>query len=144
MTYSGGIERMTSHSEGETEKLAERLASRFPSDITLLLEGEMGAGKTVVVRGLARAWGVDAREIQSPTYALIHEHDGRLGHFVHVDLYRLDPEDVPALGLEELLQAPGLKAIEWPDRLPETPAGAYRLRIERRPDGSRALELSQT
>ncbi|MEM1178961.1 MAG: tRNA (adenosine(37)-N6)-threonylcarbamoyltransferase complex ATPase subunit type 1 TsaE [Acidobacteriota bacterium] len=143
MTEPRGIELLTSHSESETERIAERLANRFPSNVTLLLEGEMGAGKTVVVRGLARAWGVDVREIQSPTYALIHEHEGRLGHFVHVDLYRLEPEEVPALGLEELLGGPGLKAIEWPDRLPETPRGAYRIRVGRRGDGSRTLELSR-
>ena len=141
MSSDEAIERYTSHDEAETEELGARLAARLPSDVVLLLEGQMGAGKTVLVRGLARGWGVDRREIQSPTYALIHEHEGRLGPFVHVDLYRLEPDEIDALGLEELLAGPGLKAIEWPDRLPAPPAGAFRLSIEVAGDGSRRVEM---
>lgn len=144
MSSDETIERYSCRDEAATEQLGARLAARLPSDVVLLLEGEMGAGKTVLVRGLAQGWGVDRREIQSPTYALIHEHEGRLGPFVHVDLYRLEPDEIDALGLDELLAGPGLKAIEWPDRLPSPPAGALRLQIEVAADGSRRVHVRRS
>ena len=144
MSSDETIERYVSHGEEETEELGVRLAARLPSDVVLLLEGRMGAGKTVLIRGLARGWGVERREIQSPTYALIHEHEGRLGPFVHVDLYRLEPGEIDALGLEELLAGPGLKAIEWPDRLPSPPENAFRLRIVVAGNGSRRVEMRRS
>lgn len=121
-----------SASEAETEALGGRLARALHPRGTLLLDGEMGSGKTVLVRGMARALGVDPREVQSPTYTLIHEHRGTLPageatRLVHVDLYRVEPADLPALGLEELLAGSGVKAVEWAERLaadllPTTPA----------------------
>jgi tRNA threonylcarbamoyladenosine biosynthesis protein TsaE len=128
--------------EGETEAVGEELVARLGGDAIVLLDGEMGSGKTVLVRGIARALGVDRREVQSPTYALIHEHDGERGHLVHVDLYRLEPPQVAGLGLDELLAAPGIKAVEWPDRFEEAPAGAWRVTLRLEPDGRRRIALS--
>ena len=132
-----------SDSEAETEAVGAELARAFGPDGVLLLLGDLGSGKTVLVRGMARALGVDRQEIQSPTYTLIHEHRGERGRLVHVDLYRLEPPEVESLGLEELLAGPGVKAIEWADRLPEAPPGAVTVRIVRRPGGGREIRLDR-
>lgn len=109
----------TTRAEAETEAVGSALARRFEEQgTTLLLRGEMGVGKTVLVRGLSTPLGIDRREVLSPTYNLIHEYDGESGRLVHVDLYRLEPEDLDSLGLDELLAGPGLKAVEWAERLP--------------------------
>lgn len=84
----------------------------------------MGTGKTVLVRGIGRALGIDPREIQSPTYNLIHEHEGEHGRLVHVDLYRLEGDEIAALGLEEILDGEGIKAVEWAERLHDWPVGS--------------------
>ena len=129
-------------SEAETERLGEELAAG--GDAVILLEGDLGSGKTVLVRGIARALGIDAREIQSPTYTLIHEHDGPRGRLVHVDLYRLEPEEIAALGLDELLAGEGIKAIEWAEKLTaawgEIP-GAVRIRLQRSGAGERQVQI---
>ena len=130
----------TSRSERETEAIGAELASRLPDGTVLLLSGDLGAGKTVLVRGLACALGVDRRQVQSPSYGLIHEYQGGTVPVVHVDLYRLEPEDVPSLGLDELLAGPGLKAVEWAERLPETPPRAVRVTLAAEGE-SRRIEL---
>ena len=130
-------------SEAETEAVGEYLVSEYlQHGATLLLEGDLGAGKTVLVRGMARALGIDRREVQSPTFTLIHEHEGDRGRLVHVDLYRLDPAELDSLGLDEMLAGPGFKAIEWAERLPWPIPGSRRLRIEVLTDGRRRLELA--
>jgi len=135
--------RRISHGEAETEAAGAELARELgPGGGVVLLDGELGCGKTVLVRGLATALGIDRREIQSPTYTLIHEHRGEGGRLVHVDLYRLAPEEVDALGLDELLAGPGIKAIEWPDRLPAPLPDAWRIRLRRRSEGDREIAVT--
>ncbi len=131
-----------SRNEAETEAVGAELARAFAPDGVLLLLGDLGSGKTVLVKGMARALGIDRQEIQSPTYTLIHEHQGTGGRLVHVDLYRLEPAEVESLGLEELLAGPGVKAIEWADRLPHPPPEAVTVRIARHPDGGRQITLA--
>jgi tRNA threonylcarbamoyladenosine biosynthesis protein TsaE len=82
------------------------------------LKGDLGSGKTVLVRGIADALGIAREEIRSPTYTLVHEHDGMVGRLLHLDLYRLQMAELPALGLDEILAGPGVKAVEWAERLP--------------------------
>ncbi len=137
---------LTTHSEAETERLGEQLAAKHGGDALILLEGDLGSGKTVLVRGIARALGIDPREIQSPTYTLIHEHEheGAGGRLVHVDLYRLEPQDLDSLGLDELLAGEGIKAVEWADRLRaawgEVP-GAVQVRMRRTAAGQREVRI---
>ena len=118
-------------SEDETLRLGETLAAELAPDGILLLSGDLGSGKTVLARGIGRALGVDPREVQSPTFNLIREHEGGRGRLLHADLYRLDPEEVGALGLEELLAGPGVKVVEWAERLPFAVPGALALRLAR-------------
>jgi tRNA threonylcarbamoyladenosine biosynthesis protein TsaE len=118
-------------SEAETREVGLALAGELAPDGILLLSGELGSGKTVLARAIGEALGIDPREVQSPTFTLIREHAGERGRLVHVDLYRLDPADVGTLGLEELLAGPGVKVVEWAERLPFAAAGARALRLLR-------------
>ena len=109
-------ERVT-RSAAETEALAEALASTFRGGEVVLLTGELGAGKTAFVRGLARGLGVDPDEVASPTFVLLTAYPGRL-RLHHADLYRLAGDgDDRELGLEELPGPGGVLAIEWAERL---------------------------
>ncbi len=129
------MRRWTSRSEAETLALGRELGRELAPDGVLLLSGDLGAGKTVLARGIGEALGIAAREVQSPTYTLIREHQGSGGRLVHVDLYRLAPEETAALGLEELLAGPGVKVIEWAERLPFALPGALVLRLARTAEG---------
>lgn len=123
--------RWLTQSEEETRDLGRTLARELAPDGVLLLSGDLGSGKTVLARGIGEGLGIDPREVQSPTFTLIREHEGGGGRLVHVDLYRLEPEQTAALGLEELLAGPGVKVIEWAERLPFAVPGARRLLFKR-------------
>jgi len=129
------LRRWQTRTEEETRALGRDLARELAPDGVLLLSGELGSGKTVLARGIGEGLGLDPREVQSPTFTLIREHQGRGGRLVHVDLYRLEPEEAAALGLEELLAGPGVKVVEWAERLPFAAPGALALRLDRTPGG---------
>lgn len=131
----------TSADEAATEAIGERLGRRLAPDGTLLLHGELGAGKTVLVKGIARALGVARGEVQSPSYTLIHEHRGSRGRLVHVDLYRLERSELAGLGLDELLAGPGVKAVEWAERLALPPSGAVEVEIRAGAGGTREVRV---
>ncbi len=133
---------LSSASELETEELGQRLGEALLPDGILLLEGDLGSGKTVLVRGVARAAGADPAEVQSPTFTLIHHYQGERSSVTHIDLYRLEPEEVVQIGLDELLAGPGIKAIEWPERMPDQVDGAVTLRLYRRGPGRRAIVVT--
>lgn len=153
MTGGYGATELRSRSREETEALGERLgrASR-PGDV-LALWGELGAGKTVLVRGFARGLGIPQRDVTSPTFVIVHEHwGGRLPLF-HVDLYRVSREEAASTGWDESLAGGGVTAIEWPDRVgPLLPEDRLDVRIEHEgeterrirlePSGPRACELA--
>ena len=108
-------------SEAETGDLAAALAESFRGGEVVLLSGELGAGKTAFVRGLARGVGADPAEVVSPTFVLLTCYPGRLT-LHHADLYRLrgDGDDLE-LGLEELPGPRGVLAVEWAERLSLAP-----------------------
>ncbi|MDI6874975.1 tRNA (adenosine(37)-N6)-threonylcarbamoyltransferase complex ATPase subunit type 1 TsaE [Candidatus Solincola sp.] len=104
--------------EGETRKLASRLAELLQPGDVILLVGELGTGKTSFVRGLAEGLGVGERVV-SPTFTLLREYRGRLP-LHHLDAYRLEgASDLLDLGVEELLGGEGVVAVEWGDRVRE-------------------------
>jgi tRNA threonylcarbamoyladenosine biosynthesis protein TsaE len=104
-------------SQAETEELAAALARGFRGGEVVLLTGELGAGKTAFVRGLARGAGADPEDVASPTFVLLTTYPGRLT-LHHADLYRLRGDgDELELGLEELPGPHGVLAIEWAERL---------------------------
>ena len=107
--------------EEETRRFGEALGAALrrgagvgAPPATLALAGPLGAGKTCLVQGLAVGLGVSG-SVRSPTFTLIHEHRGPVPLF-HVDLYRLEAAELESLGLEEVIDSPGVTAIEWPER----------------------------
>jgi tRNA threonylcarbamoyladenosine biosynthesis protein TsaE len=116
-------------SEQETFALGQRLAGTLTTGTFVLLHGDLGAGKTAFVRGMAAGLGADPAEVSSPTFVLIQHYKGNLP-LTHVDLYRLDRGPaVDDLGLEELASG-GVVAIEWAERLPHPLAGSVTVKIE--------------
>ena len=133
-------------SEVETEALAAELAAAFRGGEVVLLSGELGSGKTVFVRGLARGVGADPEEVASPTFVLLTRYPGRLT-LHHADLYRLaGGSDDLELGLEELPGPQGVLAIEWAERLsiqPWDPALAVRVTLEHAGDDTRRVRIEK-
>ena len=119
-----------SYSERETAAIGRELAGSLTAGDVVLLVGDLGAGKTALVRGLAEGLGVDPNEVSSPTFTLVQEYRGGRLPLYHVDLYRLKAIEVEDLGLDELTLEGGVTAIEWPDRLPRPLPGSATIRIE--------------
>ena len=129
------------HSEEETAASGRELASTVTPGAAILLFGDLGAGKTAFVRGLAEGLGADPLEVSSPTFTLIQEYRGGRLPLLHVDLYRLDgPLEIDDLGLEEL-GADAVLAIEWADKLPRPIAGAIAVRIEHGKGDTRKITI---
>jgi len=100
-----------------TESLGHRIGQQLTGGEVVTLSGELGAGKTVLVRGLASGIQVDSTLVTSPTFTLIHEYHGRL-HLVHADLYRLErPHEWLDLGLQEYFHSSSVVVIEWAERM---------------------------
>lgn len=117
-------------SERETGQVAATLAQSLAPGSVLLLHGDLGAGKTAFVRGLAEGLGASADEVSSPTFTLVHEYRGGRLPLVHADLYRLpDGVALEDLGFDDGDEA-AILAIEWPERLARPVTGALRVRIE--------------
>ena len=106
-----------SHSPTETESLGEQWGRAAQRGWVIALTGDLGAGKTQLVRGLARGLGIPTR-VHSPTFTLVIEYAGGRLPLFHLDLYRLDtPEQIHGAGLDEFLRADGVTVIEWAERL---------------------------
>jgi tRNA threonylcarbamoyladenosine biosynthesis protein TsaE len=131
-------------SAAETEQIATRIASGFVGGEVVLLTGELGAGKTAFVRGLARGLGVDPGEVASPTFVLLTAYPGRLT-LHHADLYRLEAPDADReLGLEELPGPRGVLAVEWAERLSFVPwARVWRVALAHAGEDARRLLVTQ-
>ena len=106
-----------SHSPAETESLGETWGRAAQRGWVIALSGELGAGKTQLVKGVARGLGIAAR-VHSPTFTLVNEYDGGRLRLFHLDLYRLETlEQILSAGLEEFLSPDGVAVIEWAERL---------------------------
>ncbi|USR89957.1 tRNA (adenosine(37)-N6)-threonylcarbamoyltransferase complex ATPase subunit type 1 TsaE [Phormidium yuhuli AB48] len=121
-----------------THRLGEKLGQGLPAGTTLLLQGELGAGKTTLVQGIGAGLGIGDR-IVSPTFTLINEYDDGRIPLYHLDLYRLESSEVwglqPQLYWEGLEVEPGLMVIEWAERLPELPPSYLTLEVCYEGDG---------
>ena len=131
----------TSSSEDDTAAVARDLAQQLGPDTVVLLTGDLGAGKTAFVRGLAEGLGADPAEVSSPTFTLIQEYRGGRLTLHHIDLYRLTPREVDDLGLDDLIVEGGVVAVEWPDRWLSAPAEAVRVTLTATGDTDRAIEI---
>lgn len=106
-------------SEDETFALGRRTGSSLRPGSLVVLQGELGAGKTVFARGVAVGLGIAESEVSSPTFTLVQEYGGGRLPLYHADLYRLEGADeIGALGIEHLLQRGGVVLVEWGERLP--------------------------
>ncbi len=131
-----------SSTEEETSAAGEALASRVRPGEVVLLYGDLGAGKTAFVRGLAQGLGAPAGEVSSPTFTLVQEYRGRVTLY-HVDLYRLEPKEVDDLGLDELVLGDGIVAIEWAERWTGRPDDVWEVRIDDLGDERRRIAIAQ-
>ncbi|MDD3181031.1 MAG: tRNA (adenosine(37)-N6)-threonylcarbamoyltransferase complex ATPase subunit type 1 TsaE [Opitutaceae bacterium] len=108
---------VTTPSAEATRVLAAQLAALLPPDATLALHGDLGAGKTTFVQGLARGFGVH-EHVTSPTFAIYSVYRGQSRTLVHLDAYRIDREEqLDALLLDEFLISPYCLAVEWPEKI---------------------------
>ena len=106
-----------SHSPGETESLGEQWGREAQPGMVIALSGDLGAGKTQLVRGMARGLGITAR-VHSPTFTLVNEYSGGRLRLFHLDLYRLEtPQQIRGAGIEEFLKPDGVTVIEWAERI---------------------------
>lgn len=105
-----------SHSPAETEALGQEWGQSAASGLILGLVGDLGAGKTQIVKGLARGLNVNAR-VHSPTFALVNVYSGGRLTLFHLDLYRLEgPKEIATAGLDDYLEPKGVTVIEWADK----------------------------
>ena len=132
---------IVSNSEQETRDIASALARDLTMGSVLLLSGDLGAGKTAFVRGLADGLGIDPGDVTSPTFTLVHEYRGGRLPLIHVDLYRLESADLDEIGLDQDLAASGVVAVEWSERLSRPIPGARAVRIVERGGDRRDIQI---
>lgn len=135
---------ITTHSEDETAAVGRELAATLSAGDVLLLYGDLGAGKTAFVRGLAEGLGVERDEVSSPTFTLIQEYRGGRLPLFHVDLYRIeDPREFDELGLDEIAED-GVLAIEWAEKMRDVRLGAITVRIEHGIGDTRVIRIGSS
>jgi tRNA threonylcarbamoyladenosine biosynthesis protein TsaE len=132
--------------ESDSEAAGREIARSLAPDAVVHLIGDLGAGKTFLARAIASELGADAREVASPTFAIVHEYPtaGR-APIIHIDGYRLteNRREWMEIGIPELLQGPGVKLIEWPKReFDEFEDGHVELAIRVEEDGSRVIQVT--
>jgi tRNA threonylcarbamoyladenosine biosynthesis protein TsaE len=130
-------------SEEETEAAGEGLGRSLRAGDVVLLYGDLGAGKTAFVRGLARGAGAPSDDVTSPTFTLIQEYAGGRATLYHVDLYRLEPKEVDDLGLEDLVLGDGIVAIEWAERWTGRPDDVIEVRLQHAGEDRRRITLGK-
>lgn len=139
------IERRHSHGPDDTERIGEALARRLAPGAVVTLEGELGAGKTCFVRGMARGLGADPSAVSSPTFVLEHRYATAGGRaLVHIDAYRIrSAADLESIGFDELLAHGGsVVAIEWPSRIAAAlPAARVDVRLRHAGEDEREIEI---
>lgn len=142
---TGPTGEFITHSAEETFELAYRIGEAITQPTVFLLEGDLGAGKTVFAKGIGAGLEIDPAEVNSPTFTLVNYHDGRM-RLYHLDLYRIEggAEEIYELGMEEMLTEPGaVVVIEWAERLGsfEIP-GAFQVFISDLGGDERRVEIS--
>lgn len=133
-----------SQSASKTIRIGKKIGSFLHPGDVIALVGELGAGKTQLVKGLAAGMGIKKpRYVSSPSFTLINEYEGRIP-FYHIDLYRLETEkEAEALGLEEYFKGRGITAIEWADKIPSLlPKEILRITIRYTGKNTRSIEMT--
>ncbi len=144
MTGQTASKDTITHSAEETIAFGRSLASELSAPLVVTLRGDIGAGKTTLVKGIAEGFGAArAEDVTSPTFTLIHEYRGPQVTLYHIDLYRIDTErELETLGLDDLLAPDCILLIEWAEKFPRW----YRdhtveIALERRGENGRSIQL---
>ena len=134
-------ESLQTGTEAETIEAGRALGARLSPGAVVLLFGDLGAGKTAFVRGLAAGLGLEPGDVSSPTFTIVQEYRGPVT-LQHVDLYRLSPAEVEDLALEDLLDGRTVMAVEWAERLPSPPPDAVVVHLSHDGD-QRAIRIEE-
>ena len=128
-------------SAAETRQLGERIAARLKPGDVLLLEGDLGAGKSELTRGIARGLGV-TETVTSPSFTILNVYESGRCPLYHFDWYRLESaEELYELGMDEYLGGDGIAVVEWPEMCPDAvPENAVRIRLEAAGENERKIE----
>ena len=134
---------LTSNSEEETQLCAQRLAEQLKAGDIVLLQGDLGAGKTTFVKGLVQGFKLSPKKVNSPTFVLMNYYKGRLPIY-HFDLYRLgNPKELDSLDFDEYFYGEGISVIEWPERLGDhKPKQFYLVEFKHKSEHQRQLCIS--
>jgi tRNA threonylcarbamoyladenosine biosynthesis protein TsaE len=136
--------QIITHSAEETIAYGRRLAGALSAPLIVLLRGDLGAGKTTLVKGIAEGFGAArAGDVTSPTFTLIHEYRGATTTLYHVDLYRIDTErEFETLGLDDLLAPNCIVLIEWGEKFPQLQRNKnLQITLERLGETERKIDL---
>ncbi len=133
--------KLQSKSETETKDIGRKLGEKLKRGDVVCLYGELGAGKTTMVKGIASALGINERDITSASFTIIAEYDSGIP-FYHIDLYRLTPVEVLELGLQEYLGSNGISVIEWAERAEgEIPDKSIRVSFNYKEENCREIKI---
>jgi tRNA threonylcarbamoyladenosine biosynthesis protein TsaE len=140
---------MTRHSitnsAEETIAFGRELAAELSPPLTVLLRGDLGAGKTTLVKGIAEGFhAASAQDVTSPTFTLVHEYRGPRATLYHIDLYRIDTErELETLGLDDLVAENSILLIEWGEKFPRLQRDRdLEIVLERVGENGRSIQLS--
>lgn len=133
---------LVSASEAQTLKIGITLGRLLEQPALILLKGDLGAGKTVLARGIARGLEVDPQiPITSPTFTLMNHYPARLDLY-HFDLYRLaDPDELIELGFDDYAYGPGVTLVEWPEKLENPALKGLWISLQRLDERQRSIEF---
>jgi tRNA threonylcarbamoyladenosine biosynthesis protein TsaE len=132
-----------STTETATLALGERIGTRVEAGDVILLSGQLGAGKTVLVRGIATGMGIDPALVRSPTFVLHHIYRAGAKVLHHIDLYRLGPSaDIRLLDIDEMLESGGVVVVEWGEHAARDQDASASISIDIEPNGSRLITLA--
>ncbi len=133
--------KLQSKSEAETKKIGRDLGEKLKAGDIVCLYGELGAGKTVMVKGIASALGINERDVTSASFTIIAEYDTDVP-FYHIDLYRIRPGETEEIGLHEYLASDGIAVIEWAERAEgEMPENRIMITLDYSGESSREIEI---
>ena len=134
--------KLLSKNEDETKDIGRKLGEKLKRGDVVCLYGELGSGKTTMVKGLASVFGIDERDITSASFTIIAEYDEGVP-FYHIDLYRVSSEDISELGLQEYFGGEGISVIEWAERAEgELPETSIKVSLNYTDDNVREIEIT--
>jgi tRNA threonylcarbamoyladenosine biosynthesis protein TsaE len=134
--------KLQSNSDSETREIGRRIGERLKAGDVICLFGDLGAGKTTMVKGIASAFGIHERDVTSASFTIIAEYDSPVP-FYHIDLYRLTHDEVSEIGLQEYLGADGVAVIEWAERAQDYITDDFiKVALFHREDNVRDIEIT--